>query len=105
MFTIEDFLDGKIYVQCDNEEERQVLRDLSGWNGKRDALNKVYPRALYRHSRLKGGYGQTSFSDVGEPFYKELPIVPVGNLEDAMARNVQFDSDVFMAMLGCGGDG
>lgn len=103
-YTIEDFLDGKIYVQCDNEEERQVLKDLSGWNGREDAFTKTYPNALYRHARLKGGYGHTVFSDIGEPYFKDVPIVPVGALEEATIWDVQFDNSLFLAMLGCGGE-
>ena len=106
-YTIEDFLDGKIYVQCDNEEERDRLRILSGWDGKSDALGGKDPPALYRHNKEacdEEEYGYTFFSHIGSPFYKELPVVAFEDLKEAMPDDVQFDNGVFMAMLGCGGE-
>lgn len=70
-YTIKDFLDGRIYVQCDNEEERDRLRVLSGWDGQGDALGGKDPPALYRHDKDGYGgeeYGYTFFSRVGAPF-------------------------------------
>ena len=107
-YTIEDFMNGKIYVQCNNEEERQLLKILSGWNGEEDALvRRKDPAALYRHRRhaIIDGYCHTHYSRIGAPFYKELPIVRVGDLEEAVTEDILFDDAVFMAMLGCGGDG
>ena len=104
-YTIEDFLDGKIYVLCVNDEERQKLRDLSGWGGIGDALYTALPPVLYRHERYdRGGYGYTFFSKVGRPYYKHLPIVAFEKLGEATPDDVQFDSGMFLAMLGCGGE-
>lgn len=102
-YTIEDFLDGKIYVQCDNEEERQKLKVLSGWNGEADALNRSDPVALYRHENFGRMYGHTFYSHIGEPYY-DLPVIAFDDLQEAMPNNVQFDSSIFMAMLGFGGE-
>lgn len=107
-YTIEDFLDGRIYVQCDNEEERDRLRILSGWNGRNDALEGKNLPALYRHDKddYDGErYGYTFFSHIGSPFFKELPVVAFEDLKEAMPDGVRFDNCAFMAMLGCGGDG
>lgn len=109
-YTIEDFLDGRIYVRCDNEEERDRLRILSGWNGKSDALGGKDPPALYRHDKddkddYNGeGYGHTFFSHIGSPFFKEIPVIAFEDLKETMPDDVQFDNGVFMAMLGCGGE-
>lgn len=109
-YTIEDFLDGYIYVRCDNEEEQEQLKMMmAGYEPVGDALcGRVKSAALFSHHRDQydkenARYGWTSWSRVHSPCY-DLPIVPLRDLGEANVQGVQFDSELFMTMLGCGGE-
>lgn len=108
-YTIEDFLDGYIYVRCDNEEEQEHLKMMAGYESAGDALcGRVKSAALFSHHRDQydkenGRYGWTSWSRVNSPYY-DLPIIPLRDLSESNVQGVQFDSELFMAMLGCRGE-
>ena len=84
MYTVEDFLNRTICVQCDTIEQRDQLREMAGWEGQYDA------------------FGCVKTPDIGsggiEHAHNEwLEIVP---FDDLVAPSCVFDAGMFNRMLG-----
>lgn len=103
MYTVEDFLNRTICVQCDTIEQRDQLREMAGWEGQYDAFGCVKTPAIFYHRRHDGKcYGHTTYTDIGsngiEHAHNEwLEIVP---FDDLVAPSCVFDAGMFNQMLG-----